>query len=218
MFLSEILAISAAACIALSGMIIGELAGRVPLLVLTRWQMVASFLMTGAASLAVGGWSTIAPWQAGALALSSLFGIIIASTTYFAAIFIAGPRQTALLFSLTAPFALLSGYLWLGETVSAQQGFGIALDAPPDLMQHLTAVAQKIGQAIQASFRPEKVGLMIAGLEVRHVHLHLVPIKSLGDLDFAKADANAAPESLDAAAEKLRAALRQAGHPEAAEK
>ncbi len=127
MFLSEILAISAAACIALSGMIIGELAGRVPLLVLTRWQMVASFLMTGAASLAVGGWSTIAPWQAGALALSSLFGIIIASTTYFAAIFTAGPRQTALLFSLTAPFALLSGYLWLGETVSAQQGFGIAL-------------------------------------------------------------------------------------------
>jgi histidine triad (HIT) family protein len=92
------------------------------------------------------------------------------------------------------------------------------LDAPPDLVQHLTAVAQKIGQAIQASFRPEKVGLMIAGLEVRHVHLHLVPIKSLGDLDFARADANASPESLDAAAEKLRAALRQAGHPEAAEK
>lgn len=92
------------------------------------------------------------------------------------------------------------------------------LDLPPELTQHLTAVAQKIGQAIQTSFRPEKVGLMIAGLEVRHVHLHLVPIKSLGDLDFAKADANASPEALDAAAEKLRAALRQAGHPEAAEK
>ncbi len=92
------------------------------------------------------------------------------------------------------------------------------LDVPPDLMQHLTCVAQKIGRAIQASFRPEKVGLMIAGLEVRHVHLHLVPIHSLGDLDFAKADANASAESLDAAAERLRAALRQAGHPEAAEK
>jgi histidine triad (HIT) family protein len=92
------------------------------------------------------------------------------------------------------------------------------LDVPPELMQHLTAVAQKIGQSVQRAFRPTKVGLMIAGLEVPHVHLHVVPIKSLGDLDFAKADANAAPEALDAAAEKLRAALREAGHAEVAEK
>jgi histidine triad (HIT) family protein len=92
------------------------------------------------------------------------------------------------------------------------------LDVPPELMQHLTLVAQKIGQAVQRTFRPEKVGLMIAGLEVRHVHLHLVPIHSLGDLDFAKADTKASPEALDAAAEKLRGALRAAGHREVAEK
>jgi histidine triad (HIT) family protein len=92
------------------------------------------------------------------------------------------------------------------------------LDVPPELMQHLTLVAQKVGQAVQRTFRPEKVGLMIAGLEVRHVHLHVIPIKSLGDLDFAKADANASPESLDAAAERLRAALREAGHAEVVER
>ena len=92
------------------------------------------------------------------------------------------------------------------------------LDVPPELMQHLTAVAQKVGQSIQETFSPEKVGLMIAGLEVRHVHLHLVPIHSLGDLDFAKADAKATPEALDAAAERLRAALREAGHREVAAK
>lgn len=91
------------------------------------------------------------------------------------------------------------------------------LDVPPDLMQHLTIVAQNIGQAVQRTFRPEKVGLMIAGLEVRHVHLHLVPIHSLGDLDFAKADTKATPAALDAAAERLRAALREAGHPEVAD-
>jgi histidine triad (HIT) family protein len=91
------------------------------------------------------------------------------------------------------------------------------LDVPPELMQHLTSVAQRIGQALQRTFRPEKVGLMIAGLEVHHVHLHLVPIKSLGDLDFGKADGNASPEALDAAAERVRAALREAGHREVAE-
>ena len=90
------------------------------------------------------------------------------------------------------------------------------LDVPPDLMQHLTLVAQKIGQAVQRTFQPEKVGLMIAGLEVRHVHLHLVPIHTLGDLDFARADANASPDSLDAAAARLRSALREAGHSEVA--
>ena len=91
------------------------------------------------------------------------------------------------------------------------------LDVSPELMQHLTTVAQKIGQSIQETFRPEKVGLMIAGLEVRHVHLHLVPIHSLGDLDFAKADAKASPEALDAAAARLRSALREAGHLEVTE-
>jgi diadenosine tetraphosphate (Ap4A) HIT family hydrolase len=92
------------------------------------------------------------------------------------------------------------------------------LDVPPELMQHLTLVAQKVGQAVQQAFRPEKVGLMIAGLEVRHVHLHVVPIQSLGDLDFAKADAKVAPAALDAAAERLRQALREAGHREVADR
>ena len=86
------------------------------------------------------------------------------------------------------------------------------LDVPPALMQHLTSVAQKIGQSVQQAFQPEKVGLMVAGLEVRHVHLHLVPIHTLGDLDFSKADKHATPAALDAAAEKLRAALRAAKH------
>ena len=87
------------------------------------------------------------------------------------------------------------------------------LDVPPELMQHLTLVAQKIGQAVQRTFRPEKVGLMIAGLEVRHVHLHLVPIHSLGDLDFAKADAKATPAALDAAAREAARGAARGGPP-----
>ncbi|PTM93503.1 DMT family transporter [Mycoplana dimorpha] len=127
MFLAEFFAISAAACTALSAILIGELKGRVPLLVLTRWQMFAGFAITAAASAVTGGWRAVEPWQAGALALSGLFGIIIASSAYFAAIYIAGARTTSLLYSLTAPFAVLFGYLGLGETITAQQGIGIGL-------------------------------------------------------------------------------------------
>ena len=91
------------------------------------------------------------------------------------------------------------------------------LDADPALNSHLTAVAQKVGAGIQAAFAPTKVGLMIAGLEVPHVHLHLVPIHALQDLDFSRADANPKPADMDAAAEKLRNALRAAGHSEVVE-
>lgn len=108
-------------------MLISELKGRVDVIRLARWQMLAAFAMTGAASLAVGGWRSLQGWQVGLLALSGLFGIIIASTTYFAAIYAAGPRVTALLFSLTSPFALALGYAALGETISMRQGLGVAL-------------------------------------------------------------------------------------------
>ncbi len=83
------------------------------------------------------------------------------------------------------------------------------LDLPPDLATHLFATATKIGRAIQSVFQPEKVGLMIAGLEVRHVHLHLVPIWQIGDLDFARQDQHPDPNELDAALHRIRAALEQ---------
>lgn len=108
-------------------MLISELRGRVDILRLARWQMLCAFVMTAAMSLALGGWRGVEVWQLSLLALSSLFGIIIASTTYFAAIYTAGPRTTALLFSLTSPFALALGYLVLDEHVTAFQGAGIVL-------------------------------------------------------------------------------------------
>ena len=85
------------------------------------------------------------------------------------------------------------------------------LDVPADLSRHLFATAQTIGKAQMAAFRPEKVGLSIVGLEVRHVHLHLMPIREAKHMDFANADKNPSPAALDAAAAKLRAALRAMG-------
>lgn len=72
-------------------------------------------------------------------------------------------------------------------------------------------VAQSIGNALQRAFNPTKVGLMIAGLEVPHVHLHVVPIGGLHDLDFSRQDLNAKQEDLARAAEAVRGALRGLG-------
>jgi histidine triad (HIT) family protein len=90
------------------------------------------------------------------------------------------------------------------------------LDLDADLAGHLMVVAQTIGKAQVSAFGPERVGMIIAGLEVPHTHLHVIPIDSEADLDFAKADAGAEAEALDDAAERLRAALRAAGHAEVA--
>jgi len=89
------------------------------------------------------------------------------------------------------------------------------LDLDDALAAHLTAVARRIGEAQMQAFSPKRVGLMIAGLEVPHVHLHVVPVNGLHDLDFARAEKAPDPKGLDAAAEKIRAALKAAGHSEA---
>lgn len=91
------------------------------------------------------------------------------------------------------------------------------LDLDPALATHCMQVAQTIGHALQAGFSPRKVGLMIAGLEVPHVHLHVVPIRGVHDLDFANADKNARAEDMDAAAETLRRELRALGRSEVAD-
>lgn len=86
------------------------------------------------------------------------------------------------------------------------------IDLEADLARHLTDVCVAVGRAIQQAFRPEKVGQAIVGLEVPHLHVHLIPIDEIGDLDFSRADPDPDPAELDAAAERIRAALRAAGH------
>lgn len=85
------------------------------------------------------------------------------------------------------------------------------IDLDPALLAHVMDVAHQLARALQTAFAPEKVGLMIAGLEVRHVHLHLLPIDELGDLNFAHADPHPAPQALEAAAARVRAALAAPG-------
>lgn len=85
------------------------------------------------------------------------------------------------------------------------------LDLSDDLRTHLTDVSAIIGRAIQEAFQPEKVGFMIAGLEVPHAHIHLVPISTVRDLDFANADPSADRIDLEEAAGLIRESLQDMG-------
>lgn len=80
-------------------------------------------------------------------------------------------------------------------------------DLSPTLWQRLNEVALEVGRALEQAFDCVRVGSIIAGLEVPHCHIHLIPIRSEADLSFSKADPHPSPEALDEAAERIRAAL-----------
>jgi len=85
------------------------------------------------------------------------------------------------------------------------------LDLEPDLLSHLMGVSHRIGRALQHGFQPLKVGMIIAGLEVPHVHVHLVPFQTMDQLNFARVDPNPLPEDQDRAAATIRESLATLG-------
>ena len=72
-------------------------------------------------------------------------------------------------------------------------------------------MAHKVGNAIDAVWKPTKVGVEIVGLDVPHVHVHVFPANDIQTFNFANADSNPDDAVMDESAEKIRGALRDAG-------
>ena len=81
------------------------------------------------------------------------------------------------------------------------------IDLDDRTLAALMVAARTIARAQQTAYRPTRVGLLIAGLEVPHVHVHVSPIDGMRDLDFANAGPNPGDRALAAEAERIRAAL-----------
>ena len=73
-------------------------------------------------------------------------------------------------------------------------------------LQGLMPFAQKIAKALEKSVPCKRIGMMVAGFEVPHAHVHLVPIQQEGDLSFAKARP-ASKEELQILGGKIRERL-----------
>lgn len=79
-------------------------------------------------------------------------------------------------------------------------------DMDDRMLGDIMKFARPIAKAIGASVPCKKVGIMVAGLEVPHAHVHLIPINAVGDLNFALARAET-PENLAHMAAQIRARL-----------
>ena len=85
------------------------------------------------------------------------------------------------------------------------------LDLDAALLDHLFETAQAIGKAQMAAFNPARIGVMLAGLEVPHCHVHVVPIRAVHDLDFGNQDPDPDRAVMDSAAQAIRRELRKLG-------
>ena len=85
------------------------------------------------------------------------------------------------------------------------------IDASPALTRHLFDVVHRIGLAQQRAFECERVGVIIAGYEVPHAHIHVIPTEHMGQLSFENAAASVDRDDVEAAAAAIREALAVLG-------
>ncbi|MDO5721564.1 MAG: HIT family protein [Actinomycetaceae bacterium] len=80
-----------------------------------------------------------------------------------------------------------------------------------EVAAHLMAVAQIVGRAQLEVFECERIGLTIAGFEVPHTHLHVIPLRSEADLSLSNAQ-SVSEHILESTMSALRSQLDKDGH------
>ncbi len=67
--------------------------------------------------------------------------------------------------------------------------------------------AKKVAVALKKVIPCKRIGIAVIGLEVPHTHVHLVPMNSMGDINFTKPKLKLESELMEAIAEKVKAAI-----------
>ncbi len=91
--------------------------------------------------------------------------------------------------------------------VIPKQEVDYMFDLDDALLAGLHVFAKKIAKAIERAIPCERIATAVIGLEVPHAHLHLVPIRSMADMNFANPKLRFSDEELAATAAKIRAQL-----------
>ncbi|HWW38306.1 HIT family protein [Pedobacter sp.] len=71
----------------------------------------------------------------------------------------------------------------------------------------LTLFAKIVAQGLKKAFPCVKVGMAVIGLEVPHVHIHLIPMNNVSDMNFSREKLKPSQEELEAAASRIKAEL-----------
>lgn len=80
-------------------------------------------------------------------------------------------------------------------------------DLPEDYLSEILVFGKTVAKAIETYTLCERVGLSVIGLEVPHAHLHLIPINSMNDMNFANTKQNYTATDLESIASGIRQCL-----------
>ncbi|MCX6287052.1 MAG: HIT family protein [Bacteroidetes bacterium] len=80
-------------------------------------------------------------------------------------------------------------------------------DIDNELHAGLWNFAKKVAKAIEKVVPCQRIGITVIGLEVPHAHIHLIPLRTMYDMDFRKPKLKFTPEELVAIAKKISEAL-----------
>jgi histidine triad (HIT) family protein len=98
--------------------------------------------------------------------------------------------------------------LTFGHTlVVPKQEIDFIFDLEDDVLAGLHVFSKKVAHAIKQAVPCKRIGVAVIGLEVPHVHVHLVPMNTMDDLNFTRPKLTPQKEELVAIAAKIRAVL-----------
>jgi histidine triad (HIT) family protein len=96
--------------------------------------------------------------------------------------------------------------LVMGHTlVVPKQEVDYIFDLDNDTLAGLSVFAKKVAEAVKKAVPCKRIGVAVIGLEVPHTHIHLVPMNSMGDINFTKPKLSPSKEELLAITEKIKA-------------
>ena len=96
-------------------------------------------------------------------------------------------------------FPLVQGHVLVVPKIEVDKIF----DVPDEYLSEMLVFAKPIAKAIEQSFRCDRCGISVIGLEVPHAHMHLIPINSMDDLNFTRGKIKVSEEQLKAAQQKI---------------
>ena len=77
-------------------------------------------------------------------------------------------------------------------------------DLDDSLLSDLMIFSKKVAQKMQKAISCERIGVAVIGLEVPHAHIHLVPLDTVGDIDFSQPKLQLSAKEMTEIADSIR--------------
>jgi len=111
--------------------------------------------------------------------------------------------ETEIFFAFLDVFPLVKGHVLVAPKTETDYIF----DMKDVDLSEMMIFSKNIAIAIKKSIPCKRVGIAVIGLEVPHAHIHLVPLNTVGDINFERPKLKPSPEELALTAELIKSNL-----------